>query len=354
MRIVLYGATGFTGRLTAEALVAADVELTVAGRDAEGVHALARRLGCHGAVASATPRELAPVFAGAAVVVSCAGPFRVIGRTVAEAAIAAGAHYVDSTGEPAFMRVVLGELDAPATATGVALVTACGFDYLPADLAATVLRDRLGPLRSLDYAYWTSGRSTAGTRRSVLDVLRGDAPVVCGGRLAEQRPFSAVRSFAFEAGRRRATLLPFGDPLLAHHRLDVDRAVAWGVVSTVGRHAARAALPLLRTVLRTPAGRIASAASDRIGADPHTRDRGAARFTIRVEATSRDGRSGSVELSGHDPYGLTARALALRARGLAHDAAVVPGARSPADGLDARAVLAGLGVRLHERPPASV
>ena len=75
MRIVLYGATGFTGRLTAAALVADDAELTVAGRDAGAVDALARRLGCRGVVARAETAELGRAFAGAAVVVSCAGPF---------------------------------------------------------------------------------------------------------------------------------------------------------------------------------------------------------------------------------------------------------------------------------------
>ncbi|MEJ7901082.1 MAG: DHA2 family efflux MFS transporter permease subunit, partial [Thermomicrobiales bacterium] len=158
-------------------------------------------------------------------------------------------------------------------------------------------------------------------------------------------PFLLIQVQGYGSTAAGAALLPFGDPLLAHHRLDVERATAWGVLPTLPHYALRVALPVLRVALGTPAGRLARAASDRLAADPHDQQLGAARFTIRVEATSRDGHSGSVELCGHDPYGLTARALALRAHGLAHDAALISGARTPAEGLDARAVLARLRVR---------
>jgi short subunit dehydrogenase-like uncharacterized protein len=222
---------------------------------------LATRLGCQAAAARADAGELGRAFAGASVVVSCAGPYALVGRTVAEAAIAAGAHYVDATGEPAFMRVVLSEVGPRAAAARVCAVTAGGFDYLPGDLAATLLRDRLGPLRTIDYVYRTGGRSSAGTRRSALEVLRQDAPVVRNGRMTEERPFAAARTFDFVSGPVRATVLPFGDPLLARHRLDIEEATAWGLMPGVPLGALRVALPVLRGALRTPAARMVRATS---------------------------------------------------------------------------------------------
>jgi hypothetical protein len=167
--------------------------------------------------------------------------------------------------------------------------------------------------------------------------------------MTEERPFAAARTFNFVSGPLRATVLPFGDPLLARHRLDIEEATAWGLMPGVPLRALRVALPVLRGALRTPAARMVRATSDRLG-DPQPDGSAAARFTIRVEATSRDGRSGFVELHGRDPYAFTARALALRARSLTDGTPVEPGARTPAEGLDARAVIAQLGLTLDEGP----
>lgn len=110
-RIVLYGATGYMGTLTAQAMIASGAHPVLAGRD-QSLSALAARLSQAGdgteletAVAAAEgPGPLRDLIGAGDVLVSTAGPFMKVGRPVVAAAVDAGAVYLDSTGEPPFIR----------------------------------------------------------------------------------------------------------------------------------------------------------------------------------------------------------------------------------------------------------
>jgi short subunit dehydrogenase-like uncharacterized protein len=107
-RIVLYGATGYMGGLTARAMVAGGARPVLAGRDQGRLDALAARLAQEGgrtqletAVAEAArPGQLRGLVGAGDVLVSTAGPFMKVGRPVVAAAVDAGAIYLDSSGEP--------------------------------------------------------------------------------------------------------------------------------------------------------------------------------------------------------------------------------------------------------------
>ena len=141
--LVLFGATGFTGRLVAERLATtlpAGTRWAIAGRNPEKLESVRRALG-------GTPPEirLADVADGASVaalagacrvLVTTVGPYVRHGWPVVEACARSGTHYLDITGEPAFVSRSIRELDAVARASGAALVHCCGFDSIPADLGA--------------------------------------------------------------------------------------------------------------------------------------------------------------------------------------------------------------------------
>src|SRR4051794_36297329 len=107
-RIVVFGATGYTGRLIAEALVGRGERPVLAGRNAQRLASLAEELGgLETAVADvAQPETCGAMVQRGDVLVATVGPFVRYGRPAVEAAIAAGAHYIDSTGEPTFIREV--------------------------------------------------------------------------------------------------------------------------------------------------------------------------------------------------------------------------------------------------------
>ncbi|MBK8758177.1 MAG: saccharopine dehydrogenase NADP-binding domain-containing protein [Actinomycetales bacterium] len=150
--IVLFGATGFVGRLTAAYLAehaGHEVRIALAGRDRRRLEALRRQLP-RGASewgiveADATePTTLAAIAARARVVATTVGPYAVLGMPLVEACASAGTHYCDLTGELLFVRESIDTWHATAVDTGARIVHACGFDSIPSDLGVLVTADRV-------------------------------------------------------------------------------------------------------------------------------------------------------------------------------------------------------------------
>jgi saccharopine dehydrogenase (NAD+, L-glutamate forming) len=140
--LVLFGATGFTGGLTAEYLAAhapAGLRWAIAGRNADKLESVRGRLGADVEVLVADasdPAALSDVARRARVVISTVGPYLTHGGPLVGACAEAGTDYVDLTGEPEFVDRMFLEHHETAVRTGARLVHACGFDSVPHDLGA--------------------------------------------------------------------------------------------------------------------------------------------------------------------------------------------------------------------------
>ena len=141
--IVLVGATGFVGRLTAEHLrdQAPDgVRIAIAGRSREKLDALVADLGDAAAawpriiVDVSDPAACADLAAAARVVVTTVGPYALYGGELVKACAVAGTHYADLTGEVLFARDSAEAFHDVAARTGARIVHSCGFDSIPSDL----------------------------------------------------------------------------------------------------------------------------------------------------------------------------------------------------------------------------
>src|SRR3954454_13972905 len=164
-RIVLFGATGYTGELTARELAGIGERPVLAARSEARVRALADELGgLEWAVADVRRPETVHALVGAGdVLVSCVGPFARWGGPAVEAAVAASAHYLDSTGETPFIRRVFESYGPRAAQAGCALVTAMGYDWVPGNLAgALALREAGEGATRLDIGYFLLGEGSAG------------------------------------------------------------------------------------------------------------------------------------------------------------------------------------------------
>src|SRR5215217_3205628 len=146
-RIVVFGATGYTGRLVAEQLVARGERPILAGRSAGRLDELAGRLGgLETRVADvARPATVFDLVSEGDVLVSTVGPFAKWGEPALRAAIGAGGIYLDSTGEPTFIRRVFEEFGPPARRAGATLLTAMGYDFVPGALAGALALEEAGP-----------------------------------------------------------------------------------------------------------------------------------------------------------------------------------------------------------------
>jgi len=145
--IVVYGATGFTGRLVAEYLGCRDHGVTwaIAGRSADRLDQVRSDLGLGPdvPVLVADADDAASVRAmcdRARVVLSTVGPYQTYGSALVAACAASGTDYVDLCGEPAWMREMIDAHAAAATASGARIVFSCGFDSIPFDLGVWTLQ----------------------------------------------------------------------------------------------------------------------------------------------------------------------------------------------------------------------
>jgi short subunit dehydrogenase-like uncharacterized protein len=141
--IILWGATGYTGRLVAEHLLktyrGSGLRGAVAGRNAEKLEAVKAEIGAPSALPTivadaADPTSLEAMVRRADVVISTVGPYQLHGSPLVAACAAAGTDYVDLTGESNWIAAMIGAHEAPAKASGARLVFSCGFDSIPFDL----------------------------------------------------------------------------------------------------------------------------------------------------------------------------------------------------------------------------
>ena len=217
--IVLYGATGYTGRLVTDELARRGLDHVLSGRDPEK---LARLEGAptRAACRSTTTRALRDLLEGAAVVINCAGPFTLAGDALVRAAIATGTHYVDSTGEQTFIRMVFDRHGGAAERAGVALVPALGFDYALGDCIARLAAAGLEPLDELVLAYAVEGFGmTRGTLRSGLEMMKG-GDVVYEDEQWRRAPggvFKASFDFPEPIGRQPMSRYPSGEVITVPH-----------------------------------------------------------------------------------------------------------------------------------------
>src|SRR5262249_19077450 len=137
---------------------------------------------------------------------STVGPFTRWGLPAVQAAIASGAHYLDSTGEGAFIRDVFERHGPGAQAAGCGLLTAFGYDWVPGNLAgALALRDAGEAATRVEIGYFNPGSGSdamsGGTRASSAAVMLSPGFGWHGGRMVDERPAQRTRSFELRPGR---------------------------------------------------------------------------------------------------------------------------------------------------------
>jgi short subunit dehydrogenase-like uncharacterized protein len=184
--IVLYGATGFVGKLTAEYLAKAggDARIALAGRSQDKLLAVRETLPdkAHSwpliTADASEPSTLNAMAAKTRVVVTTVGPYLRYGMPLVAACAAAGTDYADLTGEAIFIRECIDVYHKQAIDTGARIVHSCGFDSIPSDLTVFALHrraehDRTGQLNDTNLVVRSfAGGVSGGTVASMIELMR--------------------------------------------------------------------------------------------------------------------------------------------------------------------------------------
>ena len=165
---LLYGATGYSGERIARKAASYGYKPVLAGRDANKVKAVAEPLGLEWhAVGLDDTAGLKRLVGDFPVVLHAAGPFVNTHQSMLEACLAEGTHYLDITGEIGVYEA-LAARDDSARKAGIMLLPGCGFDMVPGDCLALILKRMMPDATSLDMAISFEGTLTHGTMRSSL------------------------------------------------------------------------------------------------------------------------------------------------------------------------------------------
>ncbi|MDP9276854.1 MAG: saccharopine dehydrogenase NADP-binding domain-containing protein [Actinomycetota bacterium] len=356
--IAVYGATGFTGTLVAEELKRREADFVISGRSQGKLDALSMRLGGVpvAAVSLDDAAGLRSLLEPCAAVIACAGPFTLHGEPVLAAAAETGTHYIDTTGEQGFVRMVFDGYGDRAAQNDAALVTGMGFDYAPGDLIASLTAEGMGPLDEIVVAYYVRGFGpTRGTALSALEVFRGGDLVWRQNRW-QAAPRSADGGswrFPEPVGEQRTLRYPAGEQItLPKH---VETAKVRTLLSGMALPPpplASLAIPMMGLAARTPLKRVADAVINRMPEGPSEKDRGKSRFMVSCEAKAGPRvRRGTV--AGSDVYGLTAVTTSHAALLAADPSFDRVGALAPAQAFDPGSfldVLADFGVDAEVEP----
>jgi short subunit dehydrogenase-like uncharacterized protein len=344
--IVLFGATGFTGALTAEYLAGAagpQTRWALAGRNQRKLEATRERTKIADlpllSADVTDPASLRAIAESAKVVITTVGPYIHYGEPLVAACAAAGTDYVDLTGEPEFVDLMWLRHHEQAERTGARIVHCCGFDSIPHDLGVLNTVNHLPegvPLKVEGFVR-AGGTFSGGTYHSAVHImarLRQGRQVAAERKRLEPRPDDRRVKGLMELPHhdptangwvlpaptidpqvvlRSARALPRYGPDFGYGHYIVAKRLAMlgGLTAGVGTLAALAQIPPTRKLLlkfRDP------------GDGPTAEQRDKAWFKVTFKGTTPSGDRVVTEVGGGDPgYGETSKMLGEAALCLAHD-----------------------------------
>lgn len=224
--VVLHGATGFVGRLTAKHLAAygGTAKIALSGRSKDKLDALKSELGVDWPVIvvdAADATSLAALAQSTTAVATTVGPYAKHGMPLVGACAEAGTAYADLTGEVLFVRESAERFHKVACETGARIVHATGFDSVPSDLGVLLLHERVqadgeGTLQDtvLVLTKMKGGVSggTVDSLRTMLDEVKADRQLV--KVMADPYSLSPDRAAEPQLGKESDVMTPTKDPLL--------------------------------------------------------------------------------------------------------------------------------------------
>ncbi len=339
---LLYGATGYSGRLVLAECLARGLRPILGGRS-EAVGLLARAHGLESRIVGLDdPAALRRALGGVAAVLHCAGPFSRTSRPMADACLASRTHYLDITGEIGVFEALAARTEE-ARAAGVMLLPGTGFDVVPSDCLAAHLKARLPDATRLVLAFESSGGLSRGTATTMIENISRGGAIRRGGRITPVPAGWKTMRVDLGRGPVAVTTIPWGDVATAWYSTGIPDIEVYTRTSARLRSGLKATRYLGWLLSSTPVQRFLKqrVRSGAAGPGEAARARGVSRVFGAVANAA--GKTARARLAGPEGYTMTARtAVAALARTLGGGAR--PGFRTPSLAFGADFVLSIAGV----------
>jgi short subunit dehydrogenase-like uncharacterized protein len=307
-RWMIYGATGFTGRLLVRQAFDRGLTPRLAGRDEARLRRLATPLGFeYRAARLDDPAALARLLRGSRLVLNAAGPFADTAGPLVAACLATGAHYLDVTGELAVF-AALERLDGEARRRRVMLLPGAGFVVVATDCLAAHAARQLPGAVGLRLGISRPAFAGRGTLRTAVRHLGPGVHVRRGGRLVLLPRGRREYDFDYGRGLRTSLAVDWADAVTAWHTTGIPDIEVYLELRPWER-AAFLAGRLLTGGLRSAFGQaLLRAQTAALPEGPTAGERRRARCTVVAEAEDRAGRRAISRLHTPDGYTFTAEA----------------------------------------------
>ena len=301
---MIYGAYGYTGELIARDAVRRGERPLLGGRSETRLAPLAQELGLEHRTFDVSQAKQA--LGGIRVLLNCAGPFSATVKPLVDACLQHRVHYVDITGEiPVFQ--FCHSQDAHAKRAGIILCPGAGFDVVPTDCLAALLKEELPDASTINLAFRSSSRLSHGTAQTLIEGLGKGGMIRRNHELVSVPSGYRVRRITFSRGRCWTVTIPWGDVYTAGVSTGVPNGMVYTSAPLLVGVAMRAMNPLrgilatnpVQTWLRRIAERRAAG-----GPDDQTRRR--KRADVWGEAMNDRGHRVVARLTTPNPYTLTA------------------------------------------------
>jgi short subunit dehydrogenase-like uncharacterized protein len=346
---MIYGANGYTGRLIAAEAASRGLKPVLAGRSPE-ITAMAKRLGGLESRLFSLDQpvsERVRNLEGVSAVLHCAGPFSSTSRAMLDTCVASRSnasgptHYLDITGEIDVFESVHART-VELRQAGVVALPGAGFDVVPTDSVAALLKRDLPDATRLALAFRSEGKPSPGTAKSMVEGIAQGGRVRRDGKIVKVPVAWKQREIPFSRGTSNAILSPWGDVSTAYYSTGIP-----DIEFYIASHG-RSALAMKFAGLLMRQSRLRDWAERRIArtvSGPSEQELEKGRCWIWGEAVNPAGRKASIRMETPEPYRLTVvTALESVRRILAGE--VAPGAWTPSTAFGAEFALGFDGVRL--------
>jgi short subunit dehydrogenase-like uncharacterized protein len=306
---MIYGANGYTGTLIAEEAVRRGHRPTLAGRSADKLAPLARRLGLDYVAASLQDEAaLSKVAREFKLVFHAAGPFIETGGPMVRACLEAGAHYVDITGEiPVFEQNLL--YDTEARKKGIVILSGAGFDVIPNDCLAKHVAGRVSEPNQLELAVTGFNSLSPGTLKTILEQIPKGTLVLRNGRLTQIPAGKETRRVRFLDREQTVIPVSMADLVAAYWTTGIPNITAYMALPETMISLSRWTDPLVRRLFSVDSIRhLAQKGVEKIVRGPDAQRRRKGRSHLWARAANKKGDAAEAWLETLESYEFTALA----------------------------------------------